>query len=184
MEDLVNKFNPYLQDRVFIEVLDLVKQNSKGKIWIIGGFLYRNLANALYGGETYNYDIDFIVEEKNDNLKEVTGWEIHLNNYGNKNYVREKNRMSFTDMKKIIRVSGIRVMTIFDYLKETPFDIQSIAYDLEENEIIGEKGIQALNKTIKINSKEQADFYVKAKNRDLKDVISEKSKELNFGYEI
>jgi hypothetical protein len=43
MEDLVKKFNPYLKDPVFVEVLDLVKQNSKGKIWIIGGFLFKFL---------------------------------------------------------------------------------------------------------------------------------------------
>jgi len=183
MENLEMKFEPYIKDPVFLEVLDLVKQNSKGKIWIIGGFIYRNLASALYGGEVYNYDIDFIVEERNDILKEAVGWQIHTNNYGSQNYVREGNKMSFTDIRKAIRVSGLKNPTIEQFIEETPFNIQSIAYDLEDNKLIGEKGIEAvLSKTIKINNKEQAEFYAKRKSGDLTEIIKEKAKELNFNY--
>ncbi len=32
MENLTAKFQPYLKDSVFLEVLDLVKQNSKEKM--------------------------------------------------------------------------------------------------------------------------------------------------------
>jgi len=54
---LEEKFKLYLEDPIFLEILELVKQNSKGKIWLMGGFLYRNLVSALYGGEIYNYDM-------------------------------------------------------------------------------------------------------------------------------
>ena len=60
MENFTAKFKPYLKDQKFLEVFDLVEQNSKGKIWLIGGFIYKNLASSLYGGEIYNYDIDII----------------------------------------------------------------------------------------------------------------------------
>jgi hypothetical protein len=183
MEDLVNKFNPYLKDPVFVEVLDLVKQNSKGKIWIIGGFLYKNLANALYGEGIYNFDIDFIVEERNDSLKEIDGWKIQTNNYGSQNYVREKNKMSFTDLRKAIRVNKLKNPTIEEFIKETPLNVQSIAYDLEENKIIGQKGIEAMkNRMIMVNSKEQADFYAKRKGRDIDEIIKEKATELGFDH--
>jgi hypothetical protein len=183
MENLEIKFKPYLRDKVFLEVLDLVRQNSNGKIWIMGGFLYKNLANILYGGKTYNYDIDFIVEDKMTPLKEAAGWEIQTNSYGNQNYVREKNKMSFTDLKKAIRVNGFKNKTIEEYVKGTPLNIQSIAYDLEENKIIGEKGIKALlSKTIKINNAKNADFYAKMKGKKLGDMIKEKAKELDFTY--
>jgi hypothetical protein len=183
MENLEIKFKQYLQDKVFLEVLDLVRQNSNGKIWVMGGFLYKNLATILYGGKTYNYDIDFIVEDKMTPLKEAAGWEIQTNSYGNQNYVREKNKMSFTDLKKAIRVNGFKNKTIEEYVKGTPLNIQSIAYDLEENKIIGEKGIKALlSKTIKINNAKNADFYAKMKGKKLGDIIKEKAKELDFTY--
>jgi len=180
---LEEKFKLYLEDPIFLEILELVKQNSKGKIWLMGGFLYRNLVSALYGGEIYNYDIDFIVEQRNEILKEILGWEIQTNNYGVQNYVRKRNKMSFTDIRKAIRVSGLKNPTIEEFIKETPFDVQSIAYDLNENKIIGETGIEALkNKTVKINNKEQAEFYAKRKGRKLDDIIKEKAQELGFDY--
>ncbi|SRR3989344_3716258 len=183
--ELEKKLTPFLKDEIFLEVLDLVKQNSKGKIWIIGGFVYKNLANALYGGEIYNYDIDFIVEERNDTLKEVSGWQIQTNNYGSQNYVREIGKMSFTDIRKAIRVSELKNPTIEEFIKETPLNIQSIAYDVNQNKIIGEKGIKALkNRVVKINHKEQADFYSKRKGKKIEEIVKEKAKELNFGYEF
>lgn len=182
---LEEKFKTYLKDPVFLEVLDLVKQNSKGKIWVIGGFLYKNLKNILYGGEIYNGDIDFIVEERNDVLKSVNGWEIQTNNYGSQNYVRDSNKMSFTGIGKAVRVSGLENPTIEKFIEETPLNIQSIAYDLVDNKIVGEKGIGALkNRTVKINNKEQADYYAKRKGRELEEIMKEKAKELEFSYEF
>ena len=39
--DLVEIFQPFLKNEVFQEVLHLVEQNSQGKIWIIGGYVYK-----------------------------------------------------------------------------------------------------------------------------------------------
>lgn len=182
MENLTAKFQTYLKDPKFLEVLDLVKKNSRGKIWLIGGFVYKNLANSLYGGEVYNYDIDFVVEERNVTLKETAGWKIEVNNYGNQNYIKEGTKMSFTDIRKAIRVSGLQNLTIEKFIEETPLNIQSIAYCFEENKIIGEIGIEALfTKIIKINNAQQADFYAKRKGKKIKDIILEKEKELGWG---
>ena len=180
-----DKFNPFLQDPVFLEVLELVKNNSKGKIWLVGGFLYKNLASAFFGGESYNYDIDFIVEERNVILKEVFGWSIQTNNYGSHNYVREGNKMSFTDIRKAIRVSGLQNPTIEEFIKETPLNVQSVTYDLSAGKITGEKGIEALKeKIVEVNNKDQAEFYAKRKGKTLEDIIKEKAQELNFNYKL
>ena len=182
---LEEKFKPYLENSVFLEILDLVKKNSRGRIWVTGGFVYRNLVAALYGGNTYSYDIDFIVENRNESLKEIPGWSIEINSYGVPNYVRAGNRMSFTDIKKVKRVGPLKKFTIEEVIDGTPFNIQSIAYEFAENRIIGEKGIDTLKtRMIRINNMEQAEFYAKRKGRDLQDIVIEKAKELGFNYEL
>jgi hypothetical protein len=127
---LAEMFKPFLENLAFKETLSLVEQNSQGKIWIIGGFLYKNLASALYGITPYEYDIDFIVEHKNKELKKVDGWNIVNNSYLNPNYVRDTCKMSFTDIHNAIRVSGIRNPTIENFILDTPLNVQSIAYDI------------------------------------------------------
>ena len=37
----------------FAEVLDIARRNSSGKIWIIGGFVYRHIIRELYGNLLY-----------------------------------------------------------------------------------------------------------------------------------
>jgi hypothetical protein len=176
-----DKFKPYLENPTFIETLNLVRKNSSGKFWIIGGFLYKNLARSLYGGDAYEEDIDFIVEQRKEKIKDIPGWQIYVNNYGVENYQRTGNKMSFTDIRKAIRVSGLKNPTIDEFIQETPLNIQSIAYDMEENMIIGHKGIQALeSRIININNQGQADFYAQRKGKKIEEIISDKARELGF----
>ena len=182
---LEEKFKLYLTNSVFLEILNLVKKNSRGRIWVIGGFVYRNLVSALYGGNTYSHDIDFVVEDRNESLKKIPGWSIEINSYRVPNYVRAGNRMSFTDIRKVKRVVPLKKFTIEEVIDGTPLNIQSIAYDLVRNKVMGEKGIEALRtRMIKVNSMEQAEFYAKRKNKDLRDIVIDKARELGFDYKL
>jgi len=183
--ELTELFKPFLRNKAFQETLYLVRENSQGKIWIMGGFVYKNLASALYGTLPYEYDIDFVVEHKNKELKKVDGWNIEINSYDNPNYVRDTHRMSFTDIHNTIRVSGIKPPTMEDFIFDTPLDIQSIAYDITDNILIGKIGIKALQeKIIRINNIAQAEFYAKRKNKTVKQLMNEKAEELGFEIEI
>ena len=42
---------------------DIVRKNAHGKIWVIGGFVYRTLTERLYGRSSNVKDFDFVVEE-------------------------------------------------------------------------------------------------------------------------
>jgi len=184
---LAEKFKPYLDNPIFVEVLRLVRENSKGKIWLMGGFLYRNLVRELYEPtrEIYTADIDFFVEERSDMLKNVSGWSKYTNSYGAENYMNGKTKISFSELKKAIRESGKSPKTIEELLKEVPFTIQSMAYDLDENKLIDEGGIEALlSKSIGINDKIQAEFYARQHNTSVKEMLETKSKELNFDFLI
>jgi hypothetical protein len=183
-KDLVEIFQPFLSNPAFKETLHLVEQNSQGKIWIIGGFVYKNLISALYGTTPYEYDIDFIVEHKNKDLKQVDGWKIESNTYLNPNYVRNGNKMSFTDIHHTIRATGFRGPTIEDFIIDTPLTIQSIAYDIIDKKMIGEIGIKALyEKVVRINNRDQTELYIKLKNKTLEEYVNEKTKELGFKVE-
>lgn len=185
IQNLAKEFEPYLKDPMFLEVFDLVNRNSNGKIWLFGGYLYRNLIAALYGRKPYSYDIDFIVEERNEMLENVTGWNIKVNSYGVENYERMTNRTSITDIRKVVRVEGLKNFTIEEVITGTPLNIQSIAYDLQENRIIGQRGIEALRaKLIKVNNIAQAKFYAERKGKELKDIVIEKAEELGFDYKL
>lgn len=46
-----------------MEAYDVVRKNSSGKIWLIGGTLCRGLSEILYGIKNEGCDFDFIVEE-------------------------------------------------------------------------------------------------------------------------
>ncbi|HLD05561.1 MAG TPA: hypothetical protein VJG90_07610 [Candidatus Nanoarchaeia archaeon] len=62
MDDLLPLFKRALQDNpTYEEALEIVRKNSTGKIWIIGGFVARNIAYQLYGHPEPNSDFDFIV---------------------------------------------------------------------------------------------------------------------------
>ena len=179
--NLVKIFKPFLDNPIFKETSSLVEQNSQGKIWIIGWFVYKNLASSLYGTVQYEYDIDFIVEHKNEILKKVDDWNIEVNSYLNPNYVREGNKMSFTDIHKTIRASGFGSQTIEDFILYTPLNIQSIAYDILDDKLIGDIGINALKeKIVKVNNLAQAEFFAQRKNKTLKEIITEKARELDF----
>jgi hypothetical protein len=181
MESLEDIFKPYLENRTFQEIFSLVKQNSSGKIWLTGGFVYRNLAAALYGGEPYEKDIDFIVERRNDVLHEVVGWKIEVNSYGAGNYVREGKRSAFTELGKFIRASKEFPSTIEEYLLTTPFTVQSIGYDIQKNKMIGDIGIRAVReRRIAINDLPQALFYAEKKQKPLDRILREKADELGF----
>ena len=144
----------------------------------------KNLASALYATIPYEYDFDFIVEHKNKELKQVDGWDIQSNTYSNPNYVRDGNKMSFTDIHHTIRATGFRGQTIEDFIMDTPLNIQSIAYDIAEKKLIGEIGIKALyEKVVRINNRAQAEHYIKLKNKTLEEYVNEKAKDIDFKVE-
>lgn len=177
-------FKPFLQKKNFKEVLELVKMNSHGKIWITGGFIYRNIISVLYGTDPYEYDIDFVVEHRNKELKDVPGWNIEQNSYLNANYIRENCKMSFTDIHYAIKANGFRGATIEEFLSDTPLTIQAIAYDISENMLIGDASIDAIvKKIIKIQSLDQANHYVGRKGKTLESWLTEKADSLGFTVE-
>ena|SRR3989338_6044824 len=67
--------------------LCILQQSSRGRIWVVGGFVYRTLARELYGTPMPACDFDFMVEEMEPALRLPGGWTETRNSHGNQKIV-------------------------------------------------------------------------------------------------
>ena len=71
--------------------------------------------------------------------------------------------------------------TVENYLTGVPLNIQSIAFDINNNRIFGDIGIRALlDKTIAVNNLEEAKIVSDHKKKPIDQIIKEKAETLNF----
>ncbi|MBI4919646.1 hypothetical protein HY837_06955 [archaeon] len=167
-------------NKVFFEALDIVRLNSRGNVWLIGGFLYRTLASHLYSISKPEVDFDFLIE-KPMRIVLPTDWEGKLNRYGNPKLVKGSCQIDYVPFEKVHDFLGRKTEKIEDYLSGVPLSIQSIAYDVSTQKVIGDVGIDSLlSKTVKVNDRENARIYAQKKEKDLNYLIKEKAKSLGF----
>lgn len=160
-EKLSTIFSEHLvSDKRFQEVLPIVRANTLGKIWLVGSAVYRTLAHKLYGGESPIKDFDFLCEEIKSPLSIPANWERLENRYGNPKLKKGELVIDIAPLARLARVKRRNLSpTIEHYLMGTPFTIQSIAYDIEENALLGEVGIKSiLTKTISVNHYEEYEY--------------------------
>lgn len=184
---LQSQFTDFLSGhRQYQETLSLVQRNSEGKIWLIGGFLYRNLARQLYGvAPPAEVDFDFLVQKLHSPVDLPNPWEQRTNRNGNPKWVNRKVSSFSIDIIPLENVKYTVVNkltpTLDNYLMGVPLTIQSIAYDVEEQRIIGEVGIRALEeKSIRVHHPEFAAFAAQRKEKTLHDYIWDKAIQLGF----
>ncbi len=183
MDNLEKLFEPYLQKPRFLEVLEVVKQNSEGDIWLMSSYLYRNLARELYGEiPEYETDYDFIVEYRKEPLHVPEGWTIKKNSYGVEQPVKDDFSVSITDIRYTVRQENSIRMTIDDFIDGAPLDIQCMYYDINNRKIVGDKGIDALHRQmITINNEDEVEKYAHYKGTDVRTLLRKKAEELRFG---
>lgn len=82
--DITQLFLSGIKSRLeFAESLDVVRRNSSGRIWLVGGFVYRTIASQLYGLPEPESDLDFVVENPVLEFDLPNGWRVDSNRYGN-----------------------------------------------------------------------------------------------------
>jgi len=167
----------------FHEVVDIITRNSIGNMWLIGGFVYRNIAHKLYGSKPPETDMDFIIEKPLTNKIFPENWKQNINRYGNPKLIRDDGlEVDFVPLQNVHSINrrGLKP-TIKNFLTGTPLTIQSIAYDVKYNKVIGSIGLKALSdKTVGINNIEQADIYAQKKNLSVNALIKAKASDLGF----
>ncbi|MDD5699950.1 MAG: hypothetical protein PHH00_02025 [Candidatus Nanoarchaeia archaeon] len=178
-------------NRQFYEAYDIVERNSKGDIWLIGGYLYGNLAKEIYGEMTVFTpgitDIDFLLEGQIRDFYMPLGWELKFTDYGNPYFVRGNERI---DLNNLLTFSSILMRklspTLVHFLTGTPLNIQSIAYDCKTGEVIARKaGIDAINhRVLRINNHETARDEARRRGISIEEMLKTKADELGFRYSI
>jgi len=168
----------------FREQLEIVRRNSRGKIWVIGGFVYKTLASELYGREIKTKDVDFLVENPNPEIVLPEGWKITLNHFGNPKFIPPdgKEKPDFVPLARVYSILKRRLPPeIENYLSGTPLNVQSIAYEVD-GRIIGDAGISALEKrVVAVHNLDMAkDVAYWIYNKTVNDIIKKAADELGF----
>jgi len=145
-DELAAEFNRRIgQVPEYQEAYELVRKNSQGRVWLIGGFVFRMLAHQLYGAGLPSADLDFIVEAPIYPLQLPQGWEERSNSFGNPKLVGPTFSIDFIPLDAIHALQSLGLSpTIENFLAHTPLTIQSIAYDIEKRQLLGEAGLRAL----------------------------------------
>ena len=181
--DLTPAFLEGIQDcPEFYEAIDIVGGNSSGKIWLIGGLVYRTIARQLYGTPRPEADLDFIVEKTVTTFMLPDGWDIRINHFGNPKFVNGKRQIDYVPLDNIksIQDRGLQP-SIENYFSGTPLTVQSIAYDVQEDRVIGEVGINAiLKREIAIHHLLFARYAAQKKGKSLEAYIKEKAQQVGF----
>lgn len=184
MTDLTIHFHKAVKNSAeFNESVSLVKNNCQGGAWLIGGFVFRNIADSLYGTGKPKVDLDFIVADPLKDIDLPRGWHRGLNRYGNPKLTKEDGTsIDFVPLQSVHSIVRRQLpATIENFLSGTPLTIQSISYDINEHKIIGDIGTEALiSKTVAVNDTQQAEIYAQKKKKSVSDIIQEKAKELGF----
>jgi hypothetical protein len=184
IKDYSQLFTRFVSDSsYFLQAIEIARANSGGNIWIIGGFVFRNLAAALYSGVEYHSDIDLVSDiALNTELRCPIGWSMRKNSYGTPKFERGDYSI---DLSSLVGWSSIERRklrsSITNALSGTPLTVQSIAYDVQRQQILGEIGINAVvSRTVAVNNREQAEIYAERKKKPLRQIISEKAQALGF----
>ncbi|MCX6812760.1 MAG: hypothetical protein NTW79_04080 [Candidatus Berkelbacteria bacterium] len=166
----------------YFEALKIVKENSSGKIWLIGGFVFRTLASQLYDLPNPECDLDFIVEKVSSDFVLPAGWKIKSSRFGNPKFAKNNKEIDLVPIEEVYSISKRKFKpTIENYLTGTPLNIQSIAFDVIKHKIIGDVGIKSLiDREIRIYNLDLARFAAEKKNINLKKMILDKANDLKF----
>ena len=168
-------------------VISIVKSNSQGNIYLIGGTVCRTLASAIYDGTPKksiqkDKDFDFVVDKLNERLIIPVGWEVLYHKFGNPTLKKDHLEIDIFPLsdQEYIKTNN-KKPNITNFLKGVPFTIQAIAFDINNEKLIGKVGIMALKeRKIKVNNLASAKEVAKRKGASINEIMLQNAKSMNF----
>ena len=161
----------------FDDIMAIVRSNSKGNIYLVGGTVSRTLACKLYGGMQKNQDFDFVVDKLNKNLKIPKGWRVSYHKFGNPTFKKDDFEIDIFPLSdyEYIKKNNLKP-TITNFLAGVPFSIQALVFDVKNKKLIGKKGIEALKtRKFKVQNIESAKEVAKRKGISINERMLQKA---------
>ncbi len=175
--------NQLRKNKDFSEVISIVKNNSQGDIFLIGGTVSRTLASHLYDkGNQKNQDFDFIVDKLNNDLKAPEGWKLSYQKFGNPTLKKGSIEIDIFPLSdhEYIKENKLEP-TVTNFLEGVPFTIQALALDIKNEKLIGKKGIEALKtRKFKVNNIGSAKSVAKRKGISINERMTQKANSMDF----
>lgn len=167
-------------DTRYPEVLSLLKLYTTGKAWLIGSIVYGSLITKLYDTELTVPDFDVIVEAHDVNIQPP--WQRFTNSFQN---LKLRKGEIVVDLVPITNILSIRTRglspTIEHYLTGTPLTVQSIAFDIQAERLLGEVGLNAiLTRTVAVNNWQQAEANARRLGLTVRQCIENRAQKLGF----
>ena len=170
------------KSKEYLEALKIVKYNSQGKIWLIGGMVSRSIIKSIYGHVQLKHDLDFLVEKLNNKLIIPKNWKISKNRFENPKLIKRNTEVDIVPLESAEYITENKLKpSIKNFLAGTPLDIQSLAFGIKKGKLVGSLGIKALQKKeVRINNSKR--FLAKAKRKSLtpEELLQQKAKSLGF----
>ncbi len=154
--------------------------------WLVGGYVFRHLASALYGAVRPPADLDFVVKKPTRHLELPHGWKVLKNSYGNPKFVKGELIIDYVPIEKIWSFERLGTKVTFEnFLRQVPFTVQSIAYSVHENKIVGAVGIKAIqDRHVTILDSEEAEIRAQKRGKSVPELIQQLAGELGFTHSL
>ena len=173
-------------DPKFRDAVNIVSMNSRGRVWVIGGFLYKTLIRAVHGTEVASKDFDFVVERARERLKLPDGWTSRTNRFGNPELSAAENQVDLVPLDNILYLRKMNLApSIRNYLASVNFDIFALAFDLRDEAIVDGGGVSALErKVLRVHNLVMAEISAEIYGKSVNEMISSRAREIGFDAEL
>lgn len=134
--------------------LDIAQKNARGNLWLIGGTVSRVLVEELYGVPAKEFDYDFLCDELSNPLVIPEGWKVLYEKFGNPTFVKDTMEVDVWPLSTQNYVKENNLPPIIEnFLKGVPFTVQALVYDVKNEMLVGDVGIQSIrNRTFGVNN--------------------------------
>ncbi len=179
------------KDPHYESAMEVARKNSFGKLWLVGGMVYRTLAAELYGVSGGGADVDFMTEWiQRPIFFPPNGVRLSQTTFGNPRFYLAGVQLDLyplhgavceEDKSKDLSLPEM----LSSYFCDVPLNIQALVYDVDEKVLLGERGIEAIRKReIGINNLYSVIKTITRRHISLRDYLSSKAGNIGFAMKL
>ncbi len=136
------------RDARYLDAARIAATNSKGHVWLVGGYVARTLAQLLYGTPLpEKVDVDFVCEGLVRDVQIPEPLRLRRNRFGNPRINGEGvaiDLMPFTTSNFSALQRRELPLTIENVIDQSPLTIGAIGYEPSTGRLFGDVGIRAV----------------------------------------